>query len=495
MANDGRVPKGRQFSDTMNAKGKARAAKIRMQYPDTPFVVPTKPARVVLPMSLLEEVAHAPDEKISSMEVFRQQFLGRFTKIGENRPELFHTIRVDLTKNIGAILPVLQAESSYAIDVELGSPNDWTAIMLYPKILRLVALLSGRVFVGLPLSRNEEWLKMSIEYTMDVMGVQMAAGKWQPMLQPLVARFMPEVRKARQTLATATKHMEPLVRHIMAEHGLEKLAPAQAGTKGSFISWILNNSPNTLRTAKRMGESQMVVSFVAIHTTTMTACHALLDLATHPEYITPLREEIERIVEEDGMQQDEDGNPYLTKSSLAKMKLLDSFIKESQRCNPIGFHGIERRVMVDYTFSNGLRLPKNTAISFPIWAVTRSDKTRTFSAEYNENTGNPGPETFDGYRYARLRSVAGRESRHQAVTTGPDSANFGHGPHACPGRFFAIYEIKALLIELLLHYDIRLKDDLESKGGEEKRPQNMANEVSNMPNPMAQLEIKKRQMQ
>jgi cytochrome P450 len=237
-----------------------------------------------------------------------------------------------------------------------------------------------------------------------------------------------------------------------------------------------------------------VLAFVAIHNTTMTSCHLLLDLASRPEYIAPLREEMERVVEEDGMQQDEDGNPYLAKSSFAKMILLDSFIKESQRFNPVGFHGIERRLMTDYTFSNGLRLPKDTIISFPMWAVIHSDKTRTFSAEYNKGTGNPGPEVFDGNRFARLRSIPGRESRHQTVNTGADSANFGHGPHACPGRFLAIYEVKALLIELLLRYDIRLKDDLEGKGGEEKRPQNMANEMSNIPNPMAQLEIRKRQM-
>lgn len=33
---------------------------------------------------------------------------------------------------------------------------------------------------------------------------------------------------------------------------------------------------------------------------------------------------------------------------------------------------------------------------------------------------------------------------------------FGHGPHACPGRFFAMYEVKVVLVELLRNYDIRL---------------------------------------
>lgn len=40
----------------------------------------------------------------------------------------------------------------------------------------------------------------------------------------------------------------------------------------------------------------------------------------------------------------------------------------------------------------------------------------------------------------------------------PDSLEFGHGSHACPGRFFAMNVIKSTLIPLLLDYDLRLPD-------------------------------------
>jgi len=47
----------------------------------------------------------------------------------------------------------------------------------------------------------------------------------------------------------------------------------------------------------------------------------LLDLAAHPEYIKPLREEAQKVtISEDW-----------TKSTVAKMYKLDSFIKESAR--------------------------------------------------------------------------------------------------------------------------------------------------------------------
>ena len=39
-----------------------------------------------------------------------------------------------------------------------------------------------------------------------------------------------------------------------------------------------------------------------------------------------------------------------------------------------------------------------------------------------------------------------------------DSLDFGHGSHACPGRFFAINVIKATLAAILLKYDLKFRD-------------------------------------
>jgi len=42
---------------------------------------------------------------------------------------------------------------------------DWSTIKPYHSVLRLVARISARVFLGLPLCRNEEWLEISTEFT------------------------------------------------------------------------------------------------------------------------------------------------------------------------------------------------------------------------------------------------------------------------------------------------------------------------------------------
>ena len=53
--------------------------------------------------------------------------------------------------------------------------------------------------------------------------------------------------------------------------------------------------------------------------------HAFYYLATFPEYMQPLREEVEEVVKSEGW----------TKAALDQMHRLDSFIKESQRLKPI----------------------------------------------------------------------------------------------------------------------------------------------------------------
>ncbi len=68
-----------------------------------------------------------------------------------------------------------------------------------------------------------------------------------------------------------------------------------------------------------------------------TYSQVLLDLAARPEYIAELREEIEAVLAEDGEELDENGQPFIRKSSFAKMRKLDSFIRESQRFNGLGF--------------------------------------------------------------------------------------------------------------------------------------------------------------
>jgi cytochrome P450 len=143
------------------------------------------------------------------------------------------------------------------------------------------------------------------------------------------------------------------------------------------------------------------------------------------------------------------------------------------------------------TLSTGHTLPTGTRFAFPAYPIHTSTSTPTFSPALNPPETLP-PTQFDGNRFVNLRSVPGQETRHQFVSTSPDSLNFGHGNHACPGRFFASNEIKVVLIELLRNWDIRLKGDVEGMGGEDKRPKNVNVQMSVSPNFGAEMEFRRR---
>lgn len=71
---------------------------------------------------------------------------------------------------------------------------------------------------------------------------------------------------------------------------------------------------------------QLMLSLAAIHTTTEMITRAMMQCCRTPEIVDELREEMVRVLKEDGW----------AKTTLYKMKLLDSFMSEVSRCYPMG---------------------------------------------------------------------------------------------------------------------------------------------------------------
>ncbi|KAG6362549.1 hypothetical protein INS49_007641 [Diaporthe citri] len=178
---------------------------------------------------------------------------------------------------------------------------------------------------------------------------------------------------------------------------------------------------------------QLILSFLAIHTTTDLLTKTLVELAQHPEVMNDLREEISNRTGLDG----------LTKASLQGMKLLDSVIMESQRTKPTGIISMQRMATENITLSDGTFIPRNSGVAVSTLEMW-DPKT------YEE------PQTWDAHRGSRMRDDPARKHEAQLVSTSPRHLGFGHGIHARPGRFMAASEIKIIMIEMLTSYDWRL---------------------------------------
>ena len=95
---------------------------------------------------------------------------------------------------------------------------------------------------------------------------------------------------------------------------------------------------------------------------------------------------------------------------------------------------------------DGTKLPRGSIV-----VVDASDM---WSADVHDN-----PETFNGYRFLRMREEGSKGSSTASFVSSHKEHNiFGAGRSICPGRFFVASEMKIALAHVLLKYDMRLKD-------------------------------------
>lgn len=228
-----------------------------------------------------------------------------------------------------------------------------------------------------------------------------------------------------------------------------------------------------------------------------TFTHVLYYLATYPEYMDNLRQEIETITSREGW----------TKSALDQMHVTDSFIKESQRLKPLGlceyfavylvscFRSkyspidlMNRVAMKDYQFSDGTTIPAGTTVATSLSTHT--------SEEFYDN-----PNQFDGLRFIKMKDGVTKQSldskdgatnttktKFGMITTAIDFLAFGHGRHACPGRYFAADVLKILLAMLVMEYDVRTVVE-----GERPKDTVAVWQVC-VPNPTAEVLFRRRQV-
>ncbi|KAG6361075.1 hypothetical protein INS49_009296 [Diaporthe citri] len=378
-------------------------------------------------------------------------------------------------KEVNRLNPIIAEEVAMAFQDELPPCKDLTRVPINRALWRIVAKVSGRFFAGAELARSEEYMDMSINYTLEIAGAVKGIAAIKPEERAAKAPSLPQLLQLQNRRKRTLEFIRPLIaarKKAMAED-IDYQAP------DDMIQWILNGEGKYGKlSVEELAEIQLFLIFAAIHTTTMTTINAFYTLAAMPEIAPEMRDEIRAVLMEHG---------EFSTPALQKMEKLDSFLREVMRVYPLSLSTFQRKVYRPITLSSGQFIPAGAIIEIPAHSIVHDP----------ERFDRPGE--FDAFRHCRARRSAGVASpdggkkapgaggaaANQMVSTSLNNLPFGYGRLACPGRFFAANEIKMIVARAILDYEIQLAD-----GAAERYPNIEYNEA-NIPDPSKELMFKR----
>ncbi|KAI2642346.1 cytochrome P450 [Xylaria nigripes] len=398
--------------------------------------------RILLPNRYADEIRNPPELNFSKTLVndFPTQYPGfEPHRLGVTDPYLVpDTVRIKLTQSLGLVTKDLVEEVITTVDELFGTNNDWNTRLIRIDMLEIIARASSRVFLGLDLCRNRRWLEVAKTYTVDSFSLTYMMRMVPAIVRPLAYLLLPHSSRIRKSVRDARKLIVPELEKRKAVVDATRATGEKPPKIADSLGWMYDvaSSKDVVRSKNvDIVAGQLALVMASIHTSTEGVSRALLDLCKYPEIVQPLRDEIIEVVGREGWE----------KTTLYKLKLMDSFLKESHRVAPLSTLSMSRIVEKDLILSDGIIIPKDSHIS----VISDFMNPKTY----------PEPKKFDVARFLKKRQEPGQENSWQFVTTSPAHLSFGHGEHACPGRFFVSNELKIVLCHLIMKFDWRFVPD------------------------------------
>ncbi|KAG6330777.1 hypothetical protein ID866_8313 [Astraeus odoratus] len=383
---------------------------------------------VILNREHLGDIANTSEADFSFHESANDYIKVEYTFGSEVYRNPYHQwiIQTQLSRNLASLCPDIKDEMVNVFS-ELITGNEWRTLPAFQSICQIISRMSNRVFVGLPLCRDPGWNAFNIALPDAVIKEALILRLFPTFIQPWIARYVTgQVERTRKGATYLGPMIEERQRHMDMYPGKTWL-----DKPNDFLQWCLDSGrePSVMHLTQRM----MTMNFASIHTTTNTFTQALYLLAANPEYALLLREEVERIVEEDGW----------TKEALGKMRRIDSFLKETLRYQGTAWVTGQRKALKDIKLSDGTLIPKGTITLVSTSGIHHDP-------EVYDNA-----DVFEPFRFADL----GEANKYQLVAVNSASLSFGYGKVACPGRFFVAVILKLLLAHIVVSFDVKLDEN------------------------------------
>ncbi|KAI8638058.1 cytochrome P450 [Parasitella parasitica] len=359
---------------------------------------------------------------------------------------LINSIIKHLTPNLNKYSPrafqqFLQEIDKQALDKQFTVPN------LLPFIRRFVSKYSASAFVGVRMCQDENLIR-AFEHAVADIGPEFKPGPSR-VIFPWFNSFYTNYLFPK---SDAVKKHRALIKNSLskeiAKRASEQLQDDNVEDKNKaedVLDYLLKKYPHEVDNdhLESLTTIILIMIFVGVHTTTETVNYLMYCLLKHPHYIEELRQEQEQVVSNEGI--DYSGTDVVyTPAMYRSMVKLDSFIRECMRTRMAGI-GLSHT-----NISNQDVVLKSGATIKPGHEVFVNAFHMHHDPENQSGLGNL--EIFDGFRFVGKDKLA--------VRSGQDNVSFGMGKHACPGRWFAIHQVKGIVSYFIKNYDMTPKSEI-----------------------------------
>lgn len=279
--------------------------------------------KVVLPSALSDWVKTNRDldhQELVREEYFAQYpgFEAQFTLHSSGRM-LIDLLRTRLSQN-AAVLPTVNQHIAPALQHHWGDIEVWHTINWDDDTTGIISRAAASVFVGPEKAADAEWQTVVQAYVREFFAAVGDLHTWRAPLRPIMQWFVPHSSACRDLIRRARIIMNDVIQKREQEAKDAEIQDSEAPIYNDVVAWTMQVPGNK----HPAGDVQLALAMAALFTTTELFKQILIDIATHPELVEPLRQEIRNSLSNHG----------LGLAALANMELLDSVMKESQRQVP-----------------------------------------------------------------------------------------------------------------------------------------------------------------
>ncbi|RYP76017.1 hypothetical protein DL771_002089 [Monosporascus sp. 5C6A] len=430
-----------------------------------PFTMPSveRGVAVIVPPRQLKSVYGLPEDVVG-VKAAQDQTLQVDWTIWDKRITgvRFHisVIRHQLTRNLKQLTPAIADELKRGFDQWWGTGTEWRELSIWDSCFKLVAGASNRAFCGVPLCRDIDFIQRLRDHALAIFLGGAAINATPKLIRPVIGLFTGLLCEF--LFRRALKKCMPVVRERLEKMAMLRSDPSYSWSPPEdSLQWIVEESfackdPDQLLPeiiCKRL----LLINDISLHTTSFTVHNLILDLVSSDPakgYVHALREECDRVIKEAG--------GSWTFEAINKLKLVDSAIRESIRFTPITSVGLPRTVVHPDGIqleNSEVKIPYGTTLATPMEAIHYDEdiykNARQFDA-FRFADPEVVKDIFDAFGQDAPKGKKGHLNNKPRSSLNLDDAfvGFGFGKHGCPGRYFALNEMKIFVAHMLLHYDL-----------------------------------------